>query len=106
MHPTDTLTTPGRAEFSRPELKMAEHLVEMMSGQWSPEDYRDEYREDLLKLIEKKVKSGQTKAVEKAGPEVRSERRGKVIDMVHLLRQSLDQARKKEEPAQHHRKAS
>ena len=97
---------PKRAEFSNQEIKMAEHLVEMMSSKWSPEDYRDEYREDLLKLINKKVKSGATKAIEKAGAAPRPERGGKVIDMMHLLRQSVDQARTEEEPARRRRKAS
>jgi len=96
---------PKRAEFSSQEIKMAEHLVEMMSSAWNPADYRDEYREDLLKLIDKKVRAGHTKAIEKSEPAVRPERGAKVIDMVHLLRQSLDQARKKEEPAQRRRKA-
>ena len=96
---------PKRAEFSPQEMKMAEHLVEMMDSDWKPEKYRDEYREDLLKLIDKKVKSGQTKAVEKAEPARRTERRGNVIDIMNLLRQSVDRAGKKEEPARR-RKAS
>ena len=101
----DLPASPKRAEFSSQEMKMAEHLVEMMSSEWSPADYRDEYREDLLKLIDKKVRAGQTKSIEKGEPAVRPERGAKVIDMVHLLRQSLDQARKKEEPVPQRRKA-
>lgn len=96
---------PKHAEFSPQEMKMAQHLVEMMASEWNPEKYRDEYREDLRELIDKKVKSGQTKAVEKVEPGARPERRGNVIDMMHLLRQSVDQVRKKEEPARR-RKAS
>jgi DNA end-binding protein Ku len=96
---------PKQAEFSSQELKMAEHLVDMMAGNWNPEKYRDEYREDLLKLIDKKVKSGQTKAVETAERTPQPERRGKVIDIMHLLRESVDHARKKDEPARR-RKAS
>ena len=92
------------AAFSSQELKMAEHLVEMMSGEWNPEQYHDEYREDLLKLIDKKIKSGQTKEIQtEEAP--RRERPGKVVDIMHLLRQSVDQGRKKEEPARR-RKAS
>jgi DNA end-binding protein Ku len=94
-----------RGEFSAQEIKMAEHLVETMSDKWNPKTYRDEYREDLLKLIDKKIKSGQTKVVEKTGPAPRPERRGKVIDIMHLLRQSVNQARKKEEPVLRRRKA-
>ena len=95
-----------RGEFSPQEIKMAEHLVETMSDKWNPKAYRDEYREDLLKLIDKKVKSGQTKVVEKTGSAPRPEQRGNVIDIMHLLRQSVNQAHKKEEPARRRRKAS
>jgi len=77
-----------------------------MSDKWNPKAYRDEYREDLLKLIDKKVKSGQTKVVEKTGSAPRPEQRGNVIDIMHLLRQSVNQAHKKEEPARRRRKAS
>jgi DNA end-binding protein Ku len=94
-----------RGEFSPQEIKMAEHLVETMSDKWNPKAYRDEYREDLLKLIDKKVKSGQTKVVEKTGSAPRPEQRGNVIDIMHLLRQSVNQAHKKEEPARRRRKA-
>ena len=91
-------------EFSPQEIKMAEQLVEAMSDTWNPEAYHDEYREDLLKLIEKKIKAGQTRVVEEAVPARRPESRGNVIDIMHLLRQSVNQAQKKEEPARRRRK--
>lgn len=90
---------PKHAEFSSQELKMAEHLVGMMASEWNPDKYRDEYREDLLKLIDKKIKSGQTKVIQAPEQTPQPERRGKVIDIMHLLRESVDHARKKEEPA-------
>jgi len=79
-------------------------LVEAMVGQWDPEKYRDEYREDLLKLIDKKIQSGQTKAVASAEKGPAPKRQGKVIDIMHLLQRSVEQA-KKAEP-QRRRKAS
>jgi DNA end-binding protein Ku len=83
---------------SNRELEMAERLLESMIGEWNPEKYRDEYHEDLLKLIEKKIQSGQTKAVATAEVAPRPQRQGKVIDIMHLLQQSVKQAQKKEEP--------
>jgi DNA end-binding protein Ku len=86
-----------RLDISEREIKMAEQLVESMSGEWNPEKYRDEYREDLLELIDKKVKTGKTKVVEPQ--EKRPARReGKVVDIMHLLKRSVEEARKKEEP--------
>ena len=86
----------GKSQVSSKEIKMAEQLVENMIGDWSPGQYRDEYYEDLLKLIQKKVKAGQTKVVESAGEAPRPKREGKVIDIMHLLRQSVKQKQGKE----------
>lgn len=85
-----------RSAVSNQELKMAQQLVETMVGEWRPENYRDEYRDDLLKLIEKKAKAGQTKPVDSAVEAPRPKREGKVIDMMHLLRQSVKQAQSKD----------
>jgi DNA end-binding protein Ku len=87
------------------ELKMAEQLVDSMVAKWQPQKYRDEYRDDLLKLIEHKIRSGQTKTIEPAAKATRPASSGKVVDIMHLLRRSVDQARKKSEP-QARRKAS
>jgi DNA end-binding protein Ku len=85
-----------KAAVSSQEVKMAEQLVGSMTGEWQPDKYRDEYHDDLLKLIERKVKAGQTKAVESAAEAPRPKREGKVIDMMQLLRQSVKQAQSKE----------
>jgi DNA end-binding protein Ku len=87
-----------KSAVSQPEVKMAQQLIESMAGDWDPTEYRDEYHDDLLKLIEQKVKSGKTKTVAPAtAPAPRRE--GKVIDIMHLLRQSVKQAQGKETPA-------
>ena len=90
--------TKAKDELSNQEIKMAEQLVENMVGKWSPEKYRDEYYEDLLKLIDEKVKAGKTKVVEPAGETPRPKREGKVIDIMDLLRQSVKQKQGKEMP--------
>jgi DNA end-binding protein Ku len=110
LRDASALDVPGdndkASKVSNREVKMAEHLVATMLGKWDPEAYRDEYRDDVLKLIEKKVESGQTKSVEAAEPAPRAKRTGKVVDIMHLLRQSVEHAKKKEQPARRHRKAS
>ena len=90
---------------SNQELKMAEQLVESMVGKWNPKKYRDEYHQDLLQMIDKKIKSGQTKAIEPAEAAPRPKQQGKIIDIMHLLRQSVEQGHKKNEPSRR-RKAS
>lgn len=47
-------------EFKPAERRMAEQLVAAMTGEFNPEDYRDEYREALLKVIEAKVEGTET----------------------------------------------
>ena len=71
------------------ELKMAEQLVEAMATHWSPEQYHDTYREDLLKLIDHKVKSG--KVSEVSEPPRRKTGESNVIDIMSLLRRSVEQ---------------
>ena len=97
--------TVGSTQGSNQELKMAEQLVESMVGKWNPKKYRDEYHQDLLKMIDKKIKSGQTKAIEPAETAPRPKQQGKIIDIMHLLRQSVEQGHKKNEPSRR-RKAS
>ena len=89
------LPAPKSAAGSNQELKMAEQLVEAMAGKWDPKKYRDEYHEDILRMIDKKIKSGQTKVIEPAEPAPVPKRQGKVVDIMHLLRQSVKQSQGK-----------
>jgi DNA end-binding protein Ku len=91
------LNVPGESAISEKEIKMAERLVETMVDKWEPEKYRDDYREDLIKLVEEKVKAGKTKVVDERGPAA-PRRSGKVIDIMDLLKRSVEQAQKEEAP--------
>ncbi|MEH6436044.1 non-homologous end joining protein Ku [Massilia sp. DD77] len=89
---TDALKIPpktGKGAVSDKELKMAMALVQGMSEDWDPEQYHDTYREDVLALIEKKVKAKQTKTITMPEPEKEKRESGKVIDLVALLQASL-----------------
>ena len=59
------LDLPTTAKISEKERKLAEKLIEEMSGKFKPEKYEDTYREALLEMIEAKVKGkhGKTKRV-------------------------------------------
>jgi len=76
------------------ELDMALKLVDEMTEKWSPEQFKDTYREDLMKRIEQKVKAGQTHALTEPEAEdtgQRATRGGKVVDLMSLLQRSLEQ---------------
>jgi DNA end-binding protein Ku len=86
----------GRA-ISAGEVQMAERLIEAMSGPWDPAKYRDEYREDLENLIEKKIKSGRPRAVSADAKAPARKAGGKVVDIMSLLQRSVAQAQKKDD---------
>jgi DNA end-binding protein Ku len=45
----------GRAPDKK-ELSMAKQLVELLKGEFNPEDYQDEYRQRVMDFVEKKAK--------------------------------------------------
>jgi DNA end-binding protein Ku len=51
----DELDSLEDVEISERELKMAQQLIESLSGDWDPDRYTDTYRERVLELIEKKA---------------------------------------------------
>ena len=74
------------------EVEMARRLVEGMSAGWKPGEYHDTYHEDLLALIEKRVKAGQTEMITEPSPEEEERpRKGEVIDLMALLKKSVEQ---------------
>jgi len=73
------------------EIEMAKKLVEEMTEQWKPERYRDTYHDDLMKLIDKRIKAGKTEVISEAEAEEDQEKpaRGEVIDLMALLKRSV-----------------
>jgi DNA end-binding protein Ku len=51
----DELESLDQAPASQRELKMAQQLIDSLSAEFEPEKYRDEYRERVLELIERKA---------------------------------------------------
>jgi len=84
--PPATLKAAG---ISDKELQMALSLVDGMSEEWKPEQYHDTYKEDVLALVKKKIKAGQTKTITAAAPEERAPKASNVVDLVALLQDSL-----------------
>lgn len=95
------LDLPGMAseyKVGERELNMAQALVEAMAGPWRPEQYHDEYRERLKAWIDEKIATGaETRA---PVPEEEPAPAGKVVDMMDLLRRSVEQTRESREPVQ------
>ena len=86
------------------EAQMAVKLVEEMTGKWDPDDYHDTYHEDLLALIDQRIKAGETDNVSHTDA-LESEEppgRGEVVDLMVLLKRSL-RKKSKRQPALKHR---
>lgn len=78
--------------LSDKELKMALRLVEDLAGAWKPEGFRDEYRDELLALIEKKGRGVEAPPVGRDRERVAG---AKVTDLMSLLKKSVSAAEKK-----------
>ena len=78
------------------ELSMAERLVQGMVTSFEPEKYDDEYRRDLLSLIQRKVKAGELNSI----PDATKKKKAKApsspgnVDLSELLARSLSGAKK------------
>jgi DNA end-binding protein Ku len=78
----------GDVQTSDRELAMANQLIESLASDFEPEKYRDEYRERVLDLIERKAQ-GETIVIEE--PEAEPE---KVPDLMAALEASIASAKK------------
>ncbi len=72
------------------EIKMARELIGNLTARFNPEKYRDEYREELIKIIEAKITGEEVTTVET--PE-----KGEVVDLVEALKASVEATRQEEQ---------
>jgi DNA end-binding protein Ku len=72
------------AKVAKKEQQMAEQLIESLSGDFDPSAYRDEYREQLLGLIEKKAEGKEIVASEAEAPKAT-----KAPDLMAALEESI-----------------
>jgi DNA end-binding protein Ku len=94
-HEVDYLQDVERPKFSARELKMAEELIEGMSADWHPEQYKDTYTEDIMKIINLKIKAGEGQQIDYGDlPEEEAASSGTVVDLMPLLKKSLEQKKK------------
>jgi DNA end-binding protein Ku len=70
------------------EVQMARSLIENLTEEFEPTQFKDEYREALLAVVEKKVAGEEIEVV--AEPE-----ETKVVDLMEALKASVEQTKKK-----------
>jgi DNA end-binding protein Ku len=82
----DTVATNGKVRPN--EVQMAKSLIESLSEPWNPEAYRDEYREALTDIVEKKVAGEEIEVPPTAAP-------ARVVDLMEALKASVEAAKQK-----------
>ncbi len=105
LRPAGAIDVPGKDlkqfKVTDREISMAEDLIEKMADRWDPKEFHEQYYDDVMKIIEAKIKSGKTKTIEEPAPPA-ARRTSKVVDITELLKRSVEQV---QQPA-HRRKAS
>jgi DNA end-binding protein Ku len=93
-----------KAKVAKKEQQMAEQLIDSLSTEFEPGQYRDEYREQLLALIEQKAEGKEIVA-----PETEAPKETKAPDLMAALEQSIaavkDKGGSDEKPAKPKSKA-
>ena len=88
----DTLDgLPEDIEVSDRELAMAQQLIDSLSAEFQPEQYRDDYRERVMALIERKAEGQEIVAEEEP------EETTPVVDLMAALEASLKAAKSRRE---------
>lgn len=79
----------SRKKVDAKELQMAEQLIESFTTDWQPEQYKDTYRDELMKVVEAKRNGKDVHA------EAEVEEGAEVADLMAALRQSVEAAQKR-----------
>src|SRR5690554_3126813 len=78
-------------KISEREVEMAEQLIESMTGEWEPDQFKDDFRIRLQKVIEDRVRSKKVVHDEDDADEKPPEGAAtNVIDFAELLKRSLE----------------
>ena len=78
---------PSAEGVRKTELDMAKALVNSLAAEWDPSKYTDQYREDLLRIIQGKLKGKEVELEPTSEP-----RQAEVVDLMERLRRSLAEA--------------
>jgi len=70
------------------EIEMARSLIDNLTQEFHPEEFKDEYREALLRIVEKKIAGEEIEVIPEAEPT-------KVVDLMEALKASVEATKKK-----------
>jgi DNA end-binding protein Ku len=78
---------PSAQGVRKAEMDMAKALVNSLAAEWDPAKYTDQYRENLMRIIQGKVKGRKVHLEQAAEPQ-----QAEVVDLMERLRRSLEQS--------------
>lgn len=81
------LNIPEKIHLNEKEIELAEELLRHYIGNFNINDYRDEYREELMKIIKSKIAGKEIKIAPKKEVE-------KVVNLMDALKKSLERKKK------------
>ena len=90
--PADGMKAAG---VSTRELDMAKKLIQDMSDAWDPSNYRDTFHDDIMALVERKIRAGKTEEITEVETPRESHRSADILDLSDLLKRSLGRGKGK-----------
>lgn len=88
---------PSKSKISSKELEMSASLVEQFSGDFEPEQFTDEYQEQLRELVDAKLEQGDSVDTDETFGKERADQDsgegGKVVSLMDALERSLQKRR-------------
>jgi DNA end-binding protein Ku len=78
---------PAAKDLRKPELEMAKALVKSLAAEWDPGKYKDQYTENLMRIIRAKIKGREPKL-----QPTEEQRPAQVVNLMERLRKSLEQS--------------
>src|SRR5690606_2054897 len=79
-------------KITKKELELATQLIDGMTTEWEPQQFKDEYRQAVMKLIEKRIRSGEIEQISEEPQEVPEAPR--TVNFMDVLKQSVEKTGK------------
>jgi len=82
LHKSNQSTGKGKSQYTAKEMNMAKKLIDELEAPFKPQEYEDQYRKNVERLIEQKQKGGKVTTIKQPKP-------APVVDILEALQRSL-----------------
>ncbi|GAB7525672.1 non-homologous end joining protein Ku [Paraburkholderia sp. 2C] len=81
------------------ELEMAKKLIDDMSDTWDPSAYHDTFHDDIMALVDRKIRAGKTEEIGEVEEPAETRPSADILDLSELLKRSLGKGKTAGKPA-------